>query len=326
MKKIIIAILVSIVFFPTMAFAQTNSTTIINNNKVELTNEEYNKLKSMGFTDSQIMFFDQEAVNRNLNSNSTLVAQDVSYLKTIYTYSNMETASANNSINPVKVEDVELTKEQYEYETTHINNEVAQTNVDDEHTWGYRTLTTSLYKEGTYSAPVYRVVSVVEWSNSYTPVTRSFDILGISFANTSDITVKAGSQYAFQTYTETNKSTGSSEYKAIHYSSNSDHYTKQNNGYAISMNLVNDTSTHRMSQMNSYLEYTVIKRGSGVVNNLQFSSAYTHAQISVDLLDVVGFAMDPSGLGLAMFLLGKPISQKYDSGNHTFVQMTGIGW
>ena len=58
MKKIIIAILVSIVFFPTMAFAQTNSTTIINNNKVELTNEEYNKLKSMGFTDSQIMFFD----------------------------------------------------------------------------------------------------------------------------------------------------------------------------------------------------------------------------------------------------------------------------
>ena len=328
MKKIIIAILVAITLFPTLTFAQTDTTMIINNNKVELTTEEYNKLKEMGYTDSQIMFFDQEIINRNLNSNSELVNQSVSYLKTIYTYSNdnTQTYSLNNESNLINVQEVELTKEQYELETSTPNYNIMPLDAQVTNYYGYRTLTTSLFKEGTYASPEYRVVNVVQWDDDYTPYTRSFDILGITFANTSEITVKAGSQYALQTYTETHKLTGSYEFKTINYSSNSDHYTKKNNGYAISMNLVNDTTWYRMSQMNSYLEYTVIKSGSNTVNNLQFRGAYAHAQQTVDLLDVVGFAMDPSKTGLAMFLLSNPISEKYDSGNKTLVQMTNIGW
>lgn len=325
MKKSMIAILMVISLFPTLTFAQSPSTMVINNNKVKLTLDEYNELKEKGYTDSQIMFFDQEIINRNLNSDSKLVKQSVSYLKTVYTYDN--NLSLFDSVsNVVKTEEIELTKEQYEFETSNGNLNDISLNAEDTKSYGYRVLTTSLYKEGTYSSPVYRVVNVVQWDDNYTPKTRSFDILGISFANTNEISVKAGSQYAFQTYTQTHKVTGTSEFKTINYSSNSDHYTKRSNGYAIAMNLVDDTTWYKMSQMNSYLEYTVIKTGSNVVNNLQFRGAYVHAQKTVELLDVVGFAMDPSKAGLAMFLLGNPVSEKYDSGNKTFVQMTGIGW
>lgn len=328
MKKILIAILVSIALLPTLTYAKDNTSSIINHNNILITAEEYDKLVSMGYSDSQIMFLDQEAINRNLNPNSTLVSKNVSYLKTKYRYddSSSETNSMNTQGSLIAVEEFELTKEQYEYETNNSNLNVAQQNTDNSHTWGYRTLTTYLYEEIASGSKEYRVVNVVDWDNNYTPKTRSFDILGITFPNSHEIAVKAGSQYAFQTYLETNKVTQSGEYKVIKYSANSDHYTKRNNGYAISMNLVNDTTTHKMSQMSSYLEYTVKKTVSGKVNNLQFKGAYTHAQTTVDLLDVVGFMMDPSATGLVMFLLGDPISQRYDSGNKTYVQLVNIGW
>ncbi len=327
MKKIRLAILLTLCFMPSVAFAQSVSpeTKIINNNKVELTPEEYNKLIDMGYTDSQIMFFDQEIVDRNLNKNSELVSQSVSYLKTIYKDDSYRGISINSKKPSFHTEEIELTKEQYELETS----KASITDYDGSHDsayYGYRTLTTSLFKEGTYANPEYRVTSVVQWDYDYAPKTRSFDILGITFSHASDITVKEGSQYALQTYTTTYKSTGKSEFGNVKYSDNSDHYTKNNNGYAISMNLLDDTSTYTISEMNSYLEYTVIKRGSNTVNNLQFGSTYVHAQKNVDLLDVVGFLMDPSASGLAMFLLSNPVSQKYDSGNQTLVQMIGINW
>lgn len=327
MKKFIMAILVSIALFPTLTYAKVdNSSTITNYNNIQISTEEYNKLLSMGYSDSQIMILDQIAIRRNLNPNSTLISKNVSYIKTKYTYDNSNISVASMNTRPVKIEDFELTKEQYEYETKNFNLNNAETNADNSHTWGYRTLTTYLYKEISSGTTEYRVVNVVDWDSNHTPSTRSFDISGITFANTSQITVKAGSQYAFQTYLETNRVTLKGEYKTVNYSTNSDHYTKNYNGYAISMNLVNDTQTHRMSQMSSYLEYTVKKSGSAQVNNLQFKGTYTHATTSVNLLDVVGFAMDPSKTGLAMLLLGGTVSQKYDSGNKTLVQMVNVGW
>lgn len=160
MKKSMIAILMVISLFPTLTFAQSPSTMVINNNKVKLTLDEYNELKEKGYTDSQIMFFDQEIINRNLNSDSKLVKQSVSYLKTVYTYGN--NLSLFDSVsNVVKTEEIELTKEQYEFETSNGNLNDISLNVEDTKSYGYRVLTTSLYKEGTYSSPVYRVVNVV---------------------------------------------------------------------------------------------------------------------------------------------------------------------
>lgn len=324
MKKILIAILVSIALLPTMTYAQSTESKIINNNNVELTITEYNKLIEMGFTDSQIMFFNQEAINRNLKSNAELVHKNVSYLKTIYTYENNLSTYSNYWSTPVVIDEVELTKEQYELETSNDNN-ISTNASEHEHYYKYRTLTTSLYKEGTYSEPVYRIVNIVQWADGDGPDTRSFDISGITF-DTNEITIKSVSQYAFQTYTQTHKITGSSEYKTVNYSTGSDHYTKTNEGYAISMNLVDDTTWYKMHEMNSYLEYTVIKSGSNTINTLQFKGTYVHSNQTVDLLDVVGFAMDPSATGLAMFLLGNPISSSYDSGNKTLVQVNDIGW
>lgn len=299
---------------------------IVNLNKVTITPHEFDNLIKYGFDYDQIMFLDQETINRNKNIEGQLVSKTTSYIKLVEVFDKSDYNRLNTSSNvtPKKVYEIELSKEQYYNE---LNNKELQVIAADEarhnHTYSYRTLTTILWQVGSESSRQYKVSNVVQWNQ--TPSTRSFDLIAITF-NNSNISVLSGSNYGFQTYTRVNRITLDYTFETINYSVNSDHYTKKPQGYALAMNLVDDTLFEKMQNFNSYLEYTVIKNNTSIIPNLQFKGTYVHSTSSVNLLDVVGFAIDPSKTGLAMLLLSDPIKRKYDDGNKTLVQLIGVNW
>jgi hypothetical protein len=138
--------------------------------------------------------------------------------------------------------------------------------------------------------------AVVTASWKYIPTTRVFDVIGFrgdgfSFRN--------GSQEGTQMYID-----ASGTYHAIDYAWNGTNIKKFNDGFGISMNLVNPT-----------IQALVLDASCDVSNNVTHPvlfGAYEHAvNSSVTLADSQNYTMGGSGLG-GVFVYPYNISAKYD--------------
>lgn len=122
---------------------------------LSMTNEQYNNLLNLGFSEDEIYYMDEETFSNNKDVSATLVAKNEKYYKSIYTDLNGESHS------------VEITKEEYENQGP-MN---ARGTVSTE----YKTMVTVISQ----LTNTFRYKVSVSWKQM--PSTKSYDIIGIGF-------------------------------------------------------------------------------------------------------------------------------------------------
>ena len=85
MKKILYAILVAMAITSIKVNAKNAQPYYTNNNGIEISEKQYQTLKGLGFTDSQIAKMNTKTFNKNKNIEATIVDQTVNhYVKVSY--------------------------------------------------------------------------------------------------------------------------------------------------------------------------------------------------------------------------------------------------
>ena len=154
-KTSIISLFILLVSF--MSTGQVNAANYKNYFGVEITNQEYNTLINLGFTEEEIYYMSEETYLENKDANATLVSQNTKYYKTIYT------DLAGNPYN------LEITKDEYESQPN--LNTRATVNTE------YKQMTSILSQNGSK----FRYKVSLGWKNM--PSKRSFDIIGVGFSD-----------------------------------------------------------------------------------------------------------------------------------------------
>lgn len=259
------------------------ASTIINNNGIEITEEEYNNFIQL-HSHAYIMTMNREQYDKLSSLNYDNVITETKYIATTY----------NPSLNITT--ETELTEEEYENfvvpEVSGLEN-VYSPNLNS----GSVTFETTAKRLTMGFAPgsYYNyVVLTAAWK--YIPTTRVFDVIGFrgdgfSFRN--------GSQTGTQNYVD-----ASGNYHSINYSWNGTNIKKFDDGYGISMNLVNPT-----------IQALVLDTSCDVVQDVTHPvifGAYEHAiNNSVTLAQSQNYTMGGAGLG-GVFVYPYSISSKYD--------------
>ena len=122
---------------------------------IAMTNEQYNNLLNLGFSEDEIYYMDEETFESNKDISATLVAQNEKYYKSIYTSLDGKTHS------------VEITKDEYENQGS-LN---ARGTVSTE----YKNMVTTISQLDNK----FRYKVSVSWKQM--PSTKSYDIIGIGF-------------------------------------------------------------------------------------------------------------------------------------------------
>ena len=152
-KTSIISLIVLLVSF--MCTEQVNAANYINYFGIEMTNQEYNTLINLGFTEDEIYYMNEEVYLENKDADAKLVSKNTKYYKTIYT---------DLSGNPYNVE---ITEEEYENQPMMDSRTTVRTE--------YKEMTSILSQNGNK----YRYKVSLSWKK--TPSTKSFDIIGVGF-------------------------------------------------------------------------------------------------------------------------------------------------
>ena len=255
---------------------------IINNNGIVITEEEYNNFIQV-HSHAYIMTMDELEYEKLSNLNYNNLTRVVKYYSTTY----------NPRLNITT--ERELTKEEYDNFTVPTpgleisnNTRLGSTAVT------YETTAKELVM-GFMGGSYYNYVTLTA-SWKYIPTTRVFDVIGFrgdgfSFRN--------GSQTGNQMYID-----ASGTYHSINYSWNGTNIKKFSDGFGISMNLVNPT-----------IQALVLDAACDVVQDVTHPvifGAYEHAiNSSVTLADSQNYTMGGSGLG-GVFVYPYSISAKYD--------------
>ena len=262
-------VLISILLIlPISVFAES----ITNINGIEFSEEEYNNFLKI-HTYEYIMTMDEETYEK-------LKGIDYDSVKT-------ETIYVESTYNPHLgiTTDREITEEEYnEYDIEPLLSDKGSSRETVA-----KKLTLSF---ATMQLDYNYVVTTATWKAI--PATRSFDVIGIrgygfSFRN--------GSQQGQQIYVE------NGEYKTINYGWNGTNIKKLDNGFGISMNIVNNTITA--------LQLTVECDVKATIEHPSIYGSYQHATRDVSLADSQNYTLGGGGLG-NVFIYPYSISTAYD--------------
>lgn len=243
-KKIIILTLVIASVIPNLVNA-SEIPYYVNNNAIEMTEEDYNNLKNLGFTDYEIQNMGQKEFENNHDIIGVIVSENIKYYRTITNYSldaRIICASIYN-----------ITEQEYTSENTSEivipqGNGYVETN--------YKKVTTQIIAV----AGKYRYKTSVEWKSI--PSTRSYDIIGIGI----DTSVYIYSGITFQqNYCYSN---------GICSSSNTSTIKNSSTGGAALFKLPASSS---ITTMSSYIYFTIDKSSSTTISELYAYGDYSHA-------------------------------------------------
>ena len=250
----------------------TNAATITNNNGVVISEQEYNNFLKI-YSSEYIMNMSEEKYNKIKDLNFDDITTTNKYVETVYNQSLQHTTER------------ELTEEEFEnynpimplldngsasYEST--AKEILMAVIGGT-TWNYVTV-------------------ALTWKGI--PSTRSFDVIGVRGYG---LEFAEGSQAGEQIYTL------NGEYTIIDYTWNGTNIQKHDNGFGISMNIVNSDITH--------LQATVECDVKPTVTHPTVYTSYQHAVASVTLAQSQNYTLGGSGLG-SVFVFPYSIAQKYD--------------
>ena len=285
MKKFNLCLLLFAVFtiFPVVTLADT----ITNYNGVEISTEEYENFLKI-YDDNYIMHMTEEKYEKLLTLDFDDITSETKYIATTY----------NSSLGLVT--ERELTEAEYE---SFIDDGYVQHIGGD----GINLSGGSSYYETTAKKLLiiliggnnYNYVTMTAtWK--YIPTTRSFDVIGFRGYG---LEFRDGSQEGEQIYIL------NGNYTTISYSWNGTNIKRFDNGFGISMNIVNDD----IDFLQLILECDVAPE----IDHPTLAGSYQHAISSISLANSQNYTLGGSGLG-GVFIYPYNISTKYDG-------MTGVG-
>lgn len=360
MKKSILKIgaITMLSFFASISMV--NAVSYKNYNGIEMTSEELNNLKSLGFTENQIYNMDIDEFESNKDLKGEVVAIDKKYLETTYIYEpvndiNIMSYGADDLKNELddsskwrlkSTESKEISEEEFNRKTA-SNDNVLIVNDQNPHSVSrdYRTLTTRIDKVGN----TYRVKNDVSW---YTiPKNRSYDLFGIS-TTAAVAEAVAGSQYAKQSWTIKDSCTQVETNNSETYNKNHSNWRAKSGSYGISFKLPsNTTKTYswrvgqsypckdgynpplqgqttaylNVTKMESYMYYDLTKHLPGAISAY---GSYQHAQKNMTLNASLSFSISRDGEGHlgGVFNLDPGYEEKYDKTPGTFAQILNPSW
>ncbi len=273
-KFIFLMIISMFVMFPIFTHAKT----IINNNGVEMTEEEYNNFLKI-HDQRYVMLMTEEDYDRLKDLDYSDVKKETKY--TVSTYNEHLNLTAER----------EISKEEY----GNFGN-VASPLLDNGN--NYFASTAKSISISLMGGNNWNYVSVdVAWKGI--PKTRSFDVMGIRGYG---FEFRNGSQIGRQIY----KLNGS--YKVIDYSWNGTNIKRLDNGFGISMNIVNDDIDDLMLSVECDVTPTE--------SHPTIYGSYQHAVQNVSLTESQNYYLGIAGLG-NVFVFPYNTSVKYDG-------MTGV--
>lgn len=282
MKKTYIKILVVVLSLGIIFPLGVKAESIINSNGISISEEEYNDFIKL-YSHAHIMTMDEDEYERLLTLDYNNVITETKYVATTY----------NPSLGITT--ETELTEEQY---NNFIIPEAGLENIYDPNlnSGGMSLETTAKLLTMAFSGATMwnHVTLTVSWK--YLPTTRVFDVIGF---NGDGFTVRNGSQTGTQMYIDAN-----GDYQDITYSWNGTNIKRFDNGYGISMNLVNPTIQALV--LDTYCDL------KADVTHPSLNGSYQHAVNSgVTLAQSQNYTLGHAGLG-GVFVFPYNISAKYD--------------
>lgn len=270
MKKNLFGLLLLFMMMPVVVLASENYYGI------SMSEEEYNNLLELGFTEEEIYYMEEEEFNNNKNIEGNLEATTEKYFVNIIRYDSTGKIISNN--------DMEVTEDDYDGN-------------------GIMLLSYDGYVETTYKKMVvtiaaasskYRYKVTLTWKNM--PKVRSYDIIGIGF----DAGVyNAGGSYVFnQTSCVSTNCTNTNTVNSETIDSLS--------GLGVSFKLPTSTS---LTTLRSYFYFDVSKlSSSGTITEMYAYGDYSHATSTVSSGAANGFYVNQAGI-----VLSNNIVDSYDS-------------
>ena len=256
--------------------------TITNVNGIEITEEDYNNFIKL-HSHEYIMTMNESQYEKLLSLNYDNVVTTKKYIATTYNPNLMLTT------------ETELTEEEYEnFIVPEAGMEIVNNPNLNSGGVSYETTAKLLTLAFTGGTTWNYAVLTASWK--YLPSVRVFDVIGFrgdgfSFRN--------GSQTGSQMYIDAN-----GDYQSIYYSWNGTNIKKFDDGFGISMNLVNPT-----------IQALVLDAACDVkatVTHPVILGAYEHAvNSSVNLAQSQNYTLGGAGLG-SVFVYPYNISSKYD--------------
>ena len=255
---------------------------ITNSNGIIISEEEYNDFIKL-YSHAHIMTMDEDEYERLLTLDYDNVISETKYVATTY----------NPSLGLTT--ETELSK--YEYDNFIIP-EAGMENVNNPNLNGgsmsMETTAKQLTMAFSAGSTWHHVILTASWK--YLPTTRVFDVIGF---NGDGFTIRNGSQSGTQMYIDAN-----GDYQDISYSWNGTNIKRFDNGYGISMNLVNPTIQALV--LDTYCDL------KADVTHPSLNGAYEHAINSgVTLAQSQNYTLGHAGLG-GVFVYPYNISAKYD--------------
>ncbi len=257
----------------------TKAETITNNNGIVITETEYNNFLKI-YDHDYIMNMSLEKFNKLKSLDYDDVVTETKYIETTY----------NQSLNLVT--EREITKEEFE------NYNPVMPLLDDgsdSHSTQVKSIVLSITGGSVWN---YAVL-IANWKGI--PATRSYDVIGFrSFG----FEYRLGSQGGEQIYTLND------EREIISYAWNGTNIKRFDDGFGISMNIVNSDITS--------LTLTIDCDIKATIEHPSIAGSYQHAQSNLSLADSQNYTLSIAGLG-DVFLYPYSIAQKYDG-------MSGVGY
>ena len=272
-KYMLLAFVGLISILPINTFAES----IINNNGIEISEEEYNNFLKI-HTPEYIMIMNEEKYEKLKSLDYSDIEITENYIESVY--------NPNLGI----ITEREMTEEEYE------NYNPIMPILDSKGASGEtsaKKISMAILGGSTYN----HVTLTATWKGI--PATRSFDVIGVRGYG---VSFRNGSQSGEQIY----KLNG--EIKAVDYAWNGTNIQRHDNGFGISMNIVNDSITALQLAVDCDVTPTLTEPG--------IFGSYQHAVKSLSLADSQNYTLGASGLG-GVFVFPYSISQKYDG-------MTGL--
>jgi len=267
--KFIFFTLISImIIFP----ATTRAESIINHNGVVISEQEYNDFLKV-YDDNYIMHMSADKYNKLKNYDFDDINTTTKYYETTY----------NQSLNLTT--EREITKNEFD-SFNPINARLSDGGASHETQAKKITLTViggSIWNN---------IITVATWKGI--PGTRSYDVIGFRGYG---FEFGDGTQSGEQIYTL------NGNYTVIDYAWNGTNIKKFDNGFGISMNIVNSDIT--------YLQLILEGDISPLIDHPTIYASYQHAQQELSLADSQNYTLGGAGLG-SVFVYPYSIAQKYD--------------
>lgn len=261
---------------------EANAEVITNVNGIEITESEYNNFIKV-HSHEYIMTMNEDQYEKLLSLDYDNVVTSTKYIATTYNPSLMLTT------------ETELTEQEYE------NFIVPEAGMEYPNNPNLNS--TGVSYETTAKELIMSYCGGLNWdyvtltaSWKYVPTTRVFDVIGF---RGDGFTFRNGSQTGSQMYID-----GNNDYQSIYYSWNGTNIKKFDDGFGISMNLVNGTIQSMVLDVACDVKATV--------THPVILGAYEHAvNSSVTLADSQNYTLGGAGLG-SVFVYPYSISSKYD--------------